>query len=139
MGYSTPWLALAAQSPVAVSPRSGAPPAKIELARGNVSPGRRRADRRTDRRADARQHLSQYDQVAFCFLDAEKQVYGEIYEMIVPRPGSWGGLLVADNAMSHRAGFSPCSRLLRHDPPCAGMSCPSSPLGQGELVLRVVD
>ena len=34
---------------------------------------------------DARKHIERFDQIAFCFLDAEKEVYSEIYEMVVPR------------------------------------------------------
>ncbi len=49
---------------------------------------------------DARGHLSDYDEIAFCFLDAEKEMYEEFYELIVPKllPGA---LLVADNVISH--------------------------------------
>ena len=33
---------------------------------------------------DARQHLADCRDVAFCFLDAEKEVYGRCYEALVP-------------------------------------------------------
>ena len=49
---------------------------------------------------DARGHLSDYDEIAFCFLDAEKEMYTEFFELIVPKLVS-GGLLVADNVISH--------------------------------------
>ncbi len=50
---------------------------------------------------DARSHLKEREEVAFCFLDAEKEMYTEIYKEIVPRllPG---GMLVADNVISHK-------------------------------------
>src|SRR3990172_3726999 len=48
---------------------------------------------------DALEHLSSIGDVAFCFLDAEKEVYAECYEAVVPNLVT-GGLLVADNAIS---------------------------------------
>ena len=34
---------------------------------------------------DARQHIERFHEISFCFLDAEKEVYGEIYELVIPR------------------------------------------------------
>ena len=50
---------------------------------------------------DARQCLKGYGQISFCFLDAEKPVYLDCYELVVPRMVK-GGLLIADNADSHK-------------------------------------
>ena len=50
---------------------------------------------------DARECLKHYDQISFCFLDAEKEIYLECYEAVIPRMVR-GGLLVADNTISHR-------------------------------------
>ena len=50
---------------------------------------------------DAREHLARYDNIAFCFLDAEKEVYSECYELVIPNMVN-GGILIADNAISHR-------------------------------------
>ena len=54
---------------------------------------------------DAREFLPQYCNIAFCFLDAEKEAYADCYEAVIPDlvPGGW---LVADNAINHR---QPCS------------------------------
>ena len=46
-------------------------------------------------------HLARYAQIAFCFLDAEKEIYGACYDLVIPRLVK-GGLLVADNAINHR-------------------------------------
>jgi predicted O-methyltransferase YrrM len=50
---------------------------------------------------DARGHVGGYAEVAFCFLDAEKEMYQEFYDLVVPNllPG---GMLAADNVVSHR-------------------------------------
>ena len=47
---------------------------------------------------DVREHLPGLDGLAFCFLDSEKEDYGELYEAVVPLLVP-GGLLVADNAV----------------------------------------
>lgn len=49
---------------------------------------------------DARSLLGNYTEIAFCFLDAEKEHYPGIYDLVVPNLVS-GGLLVADNMLSH--------------------------------------
>jgi predicted O-methyltransferase YrrM len=49
---------------------------------------------------DAREVISGYRDVAFCFLDAEKNIYLDIYEKVVPNLVT-GGILAADNVISH--------------------------------------
>ncbi len=51
---------------------------------------------------DARAHLAGFGPVAFCFLDAEKDIYPDCYELVIPRLAP-GGLFVADNVISHKA------------------------------------
>jgi predicted O-methyltransferase YrrM len=50
---------------------------------------------------DARKLLDGMNPVGFCFLDAEKDVYQDCYEKVVPLLVS-GGLLAADNVTSHQ-------------------------------------
>lgn len=50
---------------------------------------------------DARQYLNDYKGISFCFLDAEKEIYAECYEMMVPNMTK-NGILVADNVISHK-------------------------------------
>ena len=50
---------------------------------------------------DARDLLDKYKNVSFCFLDAEKDQYLDCYEKVVPNMVQ-GGLLVADNVLSHK-------------------------------------
>jgi predicted O-methyltransferase YrrM len=81
---------------------------------------------------DARDHLSEYEGVAFCFLDAEKEVYGDCYEAVVPGMVG-GGLLVADNVISHRAILQPLVDRALKD---ARVDALVVPIGKGELVCR---
>jgi caffeoyl-CoA O-methyltransferase len=83
---------------------------------------------------DARQHLADCRDVAFCFLDAEKDVYADCYELIVPRLVP-GGLLVADNAINHRKTLQPMlDRALSDE----RVDAVIVPIGKGELVCRKV-
>ena len=43
----------------------------------------------------ARQSLESFDDIAFCFLDAEKEVYLNCYEALIPRMVR-GAILVAE-------------------------------------------
>ncbi len=49
---------------------------------------------------DARRHIGSFENIAFCFLDSDKEVYLECYEALVPRMVQ-GAILIADNAVSH--------------------------------------
>lgn len=81
---------------------------------------------------DAREHLAALEGIAFCFLDAEKEIYGECYEAVVPRMVP-GGLLVADNAINHEATLRPMLERALADDRVDAMIVP---LDRGELVCR---
>jgi len=49
---------------------------------------------------DAREVVDGYRDVAFCFLDAEKDIYIDIWEKIIPNMTP-GGILAADNVINH--------------------------------------
>lgn len=81
---------------------------------------------------DAREYLESISEIAFCFLDAEKDVYIDCYELIVPRLRP-GGILVADNAINHRAALQPMLDRALSDTRVDAMIVP---IGKGELVCR---
>jgi caffeoyl-CoA O-methyltransferase len=82
--------------------------------------------------SDALSHLQRYKDVSFCFLDADKEVYGECYDTVVPRMVT-GGILVADNAISHEAELRHVlHRALTDD----HVDALVVPIGRGELVCR---
>lgn len=83
---------------------------------------------------DARKHIEQFTEIGFCFLDAEKEIYGEIYEMVVPRLVK-GGLLVADNAINHREALQPMLDRALTD---ARVDALIVPIGKGELLCRKI-
>jgi caffeoyl-CoA O-methyltransferase len=81
---------------------------------------------------DARQHLAQSQQIAFCFLDSEKDIYEECYEIAAGRLAP-GGLLIADNAVSHGDFLAPfLARALADD----RVDSLVVPVGKGLLFCR---
>ncbi len=83
---------------------------------------------------DARDYIETYDQIAFCFLDAEKEVYEACYEMVVPKLVP-GGLLVADNAINHQETLQPMLERALSDERVDAIIVP---IGKGELVCRKI-
>jgi caffeoyl-CoA O-methyltransferase len=81
---------------------------------------------------DAREHLHNYQKIAFCFLDAEKEVYLDCYEKIVPNMVK-GGLLVADNIISHKDVLKPMAERAANDERVDALVVP---IGSGELLCR---
>lgn len=55
---------------------------------------------------DALEYLPEVEDVAFCFLDAEKEIYAACYDTVIPNMVP-GGLLIADNALNHRSTLQP--------------------------------
>lgn len=132
-GYSTLWLALAAESLGRQVTTFEVLPDKVELARETF----RLADVEATVEliaGDARDYILRFDRIGFCFLDAEKEIYGEIYEKVIPRLVP-GGLLVADNAVNHREELQPMlDRALTDD----RVDALILPIGKGELVCRKI-
>ena len=83
-------------------------------------------------RGDALDHLQSCQDIAFCFLDAEKEIYDRCYEALVPSMVP-GGLLVADNAINHQATLRPMLDRALQDKRVDALIVP---IGKGELVCR---
>ena len=81
---------------------------------------------------DARHVISGYANVAFCFLDAEKDVYTDVYEKVVPNLVR-GGILAADNVISHAAELGSFTTRAENDPRVDALVVP---IGKGILVCR---
>lgn len=83
-------------------------------------------------KGDARRHLGKYKRVGFCFLDAEKDHYQECYDLVVPNLVK-GGLLVADNIISHQEALGRMVRRTMRDKRVDTMILP---IGSGLLLSR---
>jgi predicted O-methyltransferase YrrM len=76
--------------------------------------------------------LDQWDDIAYCFLDAEKDIYQACYELVLPRLVS-GGILLADNAINHAQILQPMIDSALADARADSMIVP---IGNGLLVSR---
>ncbi len=81
---------------------------------------------------DARRLIDQYSDISFCFLDCEKDYYLDCYEAIIPRMVS-GGILIADNTMSHATALKPFLDRAYNDDRVDAVPVPFK---SGELVCR---
>lgn len=81
---------------------------------------------------DALEHLGKFPAIAFCFLDAEKEVYQACYDAVIPNLVS-GGYLVADNAINHREILKPMLEDALRDQRVDAMI---APIGKGLLICR---
>jgi predicted O-methyltransferase YrrM len=81
---------------------------------------------------DGREYLHNYKDISFCFLDADKEVYYDCYEKIVPNLVK-GGLLVADNAITHKEVLTPMLDRASKDERVDALVVP---IGSGVLVCR---
>jgi len=130
-GYSTMWLALACRETGRRLTTFEVLPARVSLARETL----RQAgleDTVELVHGDAREHFAGFADIGFCFLDAEKEVYADCYELVVPRLVS-GGLLVADNAITHFETLQPMIDRALSDSRVDAMVVP---IEKGELVCR---
>jgi predicted O-methyltransferase YrrM len=130
-GYSTLWLTLGAQTRGQKVCTFEIDPDKGLLAREtfNTAGVNSVADLRIE---DARRGLEQMDRIGFCFMDLDKEYYQTCYELIVPRLVE-GGLLVADNAISHASELSPFLESVYRDKRVDALVIP---IGKGELFCR---
>lgn len=83
---------------------------------------------------NAMEHIPKLQQVAFCFLDAEKEDYKEYYLQIIPRMVQ-GGLFLADNVISHYEDVKPMLDIALQDPRVDALIVP---IGKGLLICRII-
>jgi len=132
-GYSTLWLALAdgAERNKIITFETSQEKAQIARETFKVA----RIERLVELvQGDARQQIDRYENIGFCFLDAEKETYIECYESVVPKliPG---GLLAADNVISHRLELQPFLNKALADRRVDSLVIP---IGKGVLISRKI-
>jgi predicted O-methyltransferase YrrM len=130
-GYSALWLAMAARECGTTLTTYEVADNKVALARETF---RIAAVEDTVRlvQADAREQIAHHGPIGFCFIDAEKEIYGDCYERAMQQLVH-GGLIVADNAISHQADLQPFIDRVLAD---GRVDALVVPIGTGELVCR---
>jgi len=81
---------------------------------------------------DAREVIDGYRDIAFCFLDAERDIYFDIYEKLLPNLNP-GGILAVDNVISHADELSDFVAQAEDDPRVDALVVP---IGKGIFVCR---
>lgn len=130
-GYSGLWLSLACRATGRTLTTHEFADAKVELATETFKAAGV-DDIVTIVAGDAREHLGKYTDVGFCFLDAEKDAYDDCYQLVVPNLVR-GGILVADNIISHEKILGPWAAEIAAD---GRVDALVVPIGSGELVVR---
>lgn len=130
-GYSTLWLSLAAKASGRKITTFEILPEKVKRAQETFKNAQ--VEETVELVAgDALKHLAELDEIAFCFLDAEKDVYKACYDLVIPKMVT-GSYLVADNVISHQDALQSVADDAENDPRVDAMV---APIGKGLLVCR---
>jgi caffeoyl-CoA O-methyltransferase len=132
-GYSSLWLALAARQAGTKLITFELLPDKVKLAKDTIKKAGVE-DVVELIHGDARGHVRDYAEVGFCFLDAEKEMYLDFFELISPNLVK-GGLLVMDNAINHADVLQPAIDKAMAD---TGLDSVLIAAGKGLLVCRKI-
>lgn len=81
---------------------------------------------------DFRDHIDTISEISFCFLDVEKEIYQECYDLIIPKMAS-GGIMIADNVISHQEELSLFIKFVEDDNRVDSIIVP---IGKGLLYVR---
>jgi len=132
-GYSTMWIALACRDRGIKIKTFEVLGEKITLAKETFQESKM-ANYVELVEGDARDYLKEEKNISFCFLDAEKEVYGDCYDLIIPNMVK-GGLLVADNAINHYDTLKPMIDKALSDERIDALIVP---IEKGELLCRKI-
>ncbi|NHJ21856.1 MAG: O-methyltransferase [Candidatus Lokiarchaeota archaeon] len=132
-GYSTMWIALACIEKGTRIRTYEILKEKILLAKETFSESK--LNKFVDLiEGDARDYLKEEKNIAFCFLDTEKEIYEDCYDLIVPNLVK-GGILIADNAINHYESLKPMiDKALSNK----RLDALIVPIGKGELICRKI-
>ncbi len=133
-GYSTMWLSLAGKEKGFRITTFEKLPEKTALAKKTFESAK--IEQYVDLvEGDAMEYLEKIDNISFCFLDAEKEIYEECYELIkdkiIPE-----GMIVADNAVNHYETIKPMiDKVMKN----AKFDSLIIPIGKGVLICRRIN
>jgi caffeoyl-CoA O-methyltransferase len=130
-GYSTLWLSLAARERNIKIKTFELLREKIKLAKETfVSSGIDDFVELVE--GDAIKNLNDIDEISFCFIDLEKEMYEKCWEVVSDKMVK-NGVIVADNAISHSNEIKPMIDKAFAD---ERFDCLIIPIGTGELLCR---
>jgi len=132
-GYSTLWLSIACEALGRSIQTFEILSEKVQLARETFKTAQVEKVV-TLVEGDIRDHFQHLENIAFCFLDAEKEAYEQLYEAVIPKLVK-GGMLIADNAINHQAILKPMLDRALSDNRVDSLVVP---IGKGVLMCRKI-
>jgi len=130
-GYSALWLSLACSERGIVLKTYEILPEKIALAKETFRSAK--INNYVELvEGDALIQIKDLENISFCFLDAEKEIYYKCYDIVIPKMVK-NGILIADNAINHYETLKPMLEYALSDDRVDSMVVP---IGKGELVCR---
>ncbi len=130
-GYSSLWLSLAARQKGKTLYTFELLPEKAALARESFKKAKVE-DVIELKNGDARGHVGDFAEVAFCFIDCEKEMFSEIYERVGPNLVR-DGLMIAANVSIYLEDLSEFIAQVEAD---TSLDTVLLPVGKGLLVSR---
>ena len=130
-GYSALWLSLAVKARSKTLFTYELLPEKAALARETFKQAK--VEKLIElKNGDARGHVGDFGEVAFCFIDCEKEMYAEIFELVAPNLVK-DGLIIVDNVTSHQAELAEFIARVEAD---VSLDTIILPIGKGLMVSR---
>jgi len=130
-GYSTLWLSLVAKEKNIKIKTFEILPEKIKLAKETFK--QTGVEDYVDLiEGDFLEYADKLNNVAFCFLDAEKDIYEKCFDLVSPKMVKHG-FIIADNAIDHYEEIKPMMDKASID---MGFDTLSVPIGKGEFICR---
>jgi caffeoyl-CoA O-methyltransferase len=83
---------------------------------------------------DALKNLLNIENIAFCFIDCEKELYAKCWDIVSEKMVK-GGMIIADNSISHKDAMQPMLKKAFSDSRYDSLIVP---IGTGELVARKI-
>jgi predicted O-methyltransferase YrrM len=133
-GYSSLWLSLAAMQRGGKLQTYEILTEKVKLAQETFKEAQLE-EWVTSTHGDASELIPESAKIAFCFLDTDKEVYPEYYQLVVPKLVD-GGMLVADNVISHADELISFVSTAKKD---TNVDAVVLPIGKGLLLVRKVE
>ncbi len=132
-GYSTMWLSLAAKE------------RNIRIKTFEILPEKIKLAKETFKIADIENYVEliegdflekgkNINNIAFCFLDAEKEIYEKSFDIVSANLVK-NGLIIADNAINHYEKIKPMIDKAEND---NSFDCLTVPIGKGEFLCRKI-
>lgn len=132
-GYSAMWISLACMERKIKIKTYEILPEKIKLARETFE--KAKIEKYVELiEGDAIENIKSLKNISFCFLDAEKEIYEECYDIIIPKMVK-KGVLITDNVISHYEILKPMIEKALSDNRIDSLIVP---IGRGELICRRV-